>query len=93
MDHAVETVPEILRSVTDPFSLLALMTLVLGMIAYFAIRKSPTVKAARPARPDFSLSRIVAASLVAPRLGFNVIRVTLSRSNNEPLQSCSLGCK
>ena len=81
MDRVLKDIPELLRSVTDPFSLLALITLVLGFVAYFAIRKSPSVKAAGLPAPILSLC-IVAASLLA--LGFNVIRVTLSKSNALP---------
>jgi hypothetical protein len=74
MSGLLSGVPDILRAVTDPFSLLALIVLVLGWVAHSTI-KSVYDKASQknPLLPFIPLS-IVAISGLA--LAFNVIRVS-----------------
>jgi hypothetical protein len=73
MTELLKNLPEILKAVTDPFSLLALMVLVLGFIGYSVIKGSkPSKQGVLPA-PVIALS-IIALSFVA--LAFNVLRVT-----------------
>jgi hypothetical protein len=74
MGEILKAVPDILRAVTDPFSLLALIVLVLGTVAHSTL-KSVQAKAAQknPVLTFIPLS-IVAVSALA--LAFNVIRVT-----------------
>jgi hypothetical protein len=73
MTEILKAVPDILRAVTDPFSLLALIVLVLGAVAHTTL-KSVQAKAAlkNPVLTFIPLS-IVAVSALA--LAFNVIRV------------------
>lgn len=77
MTDLLKNLPEILKAVTDPFSLLALMVLVLGFIGYSVIKGSkPSRQSVLPA-PVIALS-IIALSFVA--LAFNVLRVTALQS-------------
>lgn len=78
MDRILQALPGIVKAVTDPFSLLALITVVLGLVAYLAIRKTGSVKAAGLPAPVLALC-IVAISLLA--LAFNVIRVSLPKGS------------
>src|SRR5260370_14938790 len=73
MGEILKAVPDILRAVTDPFSLLALMVLVLGAVAHSTL-KSVQAKAAlkNPVLTFIPLS-IVAVSALA--FAFNVVRV------------------
>jgi hypothetical protein len=73
MSGILKSVPDILRAVTDPFSLLALIVVVLGWVAHATI-KAANVKAPQknPLLPLIPLT-IVAVSVLA--LAFNVIRV------------------
>jgi len=73
MDALLKHVPEILKAVTDPFSLLALMVLVLGFIGYTIVRRSRTTSGGILPAPVVALA-IVALSFLA--LAFNVLRVT-----------------
>ena len=78
-------VSDILRAVTDPFSLLALIVLVLGWIGYSSIKSTQSrSKNPAPWPPLIALS-IIAVSFVA--LGFNVIRVTSLRKPDQQTQS------
>jgi hypothetical protein len=72
MTGMLKDLPEILKAVTDPFSLLALMVLVLGFIGYSVVRKSPT-SSTRILPPSVIGLTIVALSFTA--LAFNVLRV------------------
>jgi hypothetical protein len=69
-----KSLPDVLKAVTDPFSLLALIVLVLGWIAHSTI-KSAQKRSEHPSSwpPLVSLS-IVAVSFLA--LAFNVLRVS-----------------
>lgn len=69
---------QVLKSATDPFSLLALMTVVLGLVAYSAIQHSPKLKAGFIPAPLIALS-IVAISFLA--FTFNVFRIGNSQEN------------
>jgi len=82
MTELIKSLPEILKAVTDPFSLLALMVLVLGFIGYSVIRTS-TIKSRQSALPGpvIALS-IVAVSFLA--LAFNILRVTALQSGTTP---------
>jgi hypothetical protein len=95
--NELKNAPEILKAVTDPFSLLALMVLVLGFVAY------PIIKAGKAAHKT-STSPLVALLIVTTAflaLAFNVIRVTalqkpssVSRSGDKFIvQATFLGTK
>jgi hypothetical protein len=73
MSGLLRNLPEILKAVTDPFSLLALMVLVLGFVGYSVIKGSPPNRKSVLPAPVIALS-IVALSFVA--LAFNILRVT-----------------
>ena len=77
MDKTLQALPGLVKAVTDPFSLLALITVGSGLVAYLAIRKSESVTAAGLPGPKLALS-IVAISFLA--LSFNVIRVSLPKA-------------
>jgi hypothetical protein len=93
----LKNVADILRAVTDPFSLLALMVLILGFVAYPIIRSSKA--AHRTSTSPLVALLIVATAFLA--LAFNVIRVTalqkpssVSKSGNKfTVQATFLGTK
>jgi hypothetical protein len=84
MSGVLKNLPGVLKAVTDPFSLLALMILVLGFVGYSVIKGSrPNRQGVLPA-PVIALS-IVALSFVA--LAFNVLRVTALQGRVTALNS------
>jgi hypothetical protein len=82
MTELLKSLPEILKAVTDPFSLLALMVLVLGFIGHATIKKNETKseKGILPG-PVIALS-IIALSFVA--LAFNILRVNALQKGITP---------
>jgi hypothetical protein len=74
MSEILKGVPDILRAVTDPFSLLALIVLVLGAVAHSTIKSVQAKAALKSPLLTFIPLSIVAVSVLA--LAFNVVRVT-----------------
>jgi len=74
MGEIFKAVPDILRAVTDPFSLLALIVLVLGAVAHSTL-KSVQAKAAQK-NPVLTFIPLCIVAVSALALAFNVIRVT-----------------
>jgi hypothetical protein len=74
MGEFLKGVPGVLRAVTDPFSLLALIVLVLGWVAQSTLRSIQAKAAQKNPTLTFIPLSIVAVAILA--LAFNVIRVT-----------------
>ncbi len=74
MNDIFKSLPDVLRAVTDPFSLLALIVLVLGWVAHSTVKSSQRSSPRPSSWPPLVTLAIVAISFLA--LAFNVIRVT-----------------
>jgi hypothetical protein len=74
MGEILKELPDVLRAVTDPFSLLALIVLVLAWVAQSTLKSIQTKTAEKNPALTFIPLAIVAVSILA--LAFNVIRVT-----------------
>jgi hypothetical protein len=79
MSKVIENLPNVLKAVTDTYSLLALMVVVLGFVAYSTMRSS---KASHMSKswPLLVSQSIVTVALLA--LGLNVVRVTSGSRND-----------
>src|SRR5258708_4534167 len=87
MGEILNSVPDVLRAVTDPFSLLALIVLVLGWVAHSTIKANyEKTRQKNPLLLLIPLS-IVAVSFLA--LAFNVIRVSSLQRTNASITSAS----
>jgi hypothetical protein len=80
MNELIKGIPEIVRSVTDPFSLLALMVVVLGVVAYLAIRTTAKSQESAQRWPASVALAIVAISFVA--FALNVLRFSNLQTNS-----------
>jgi len=78
MTESVRYLPDVLKSVTDPFSLLALMVLVLGLVAYYAIKAGGPAQYKKVPAPLLALG-IITIAFVA--LALNMVRVTNLRTD------------
>lgn len=74
MNAILKSLPDILKAVTDPFSLLALIVLVLGWVAHSTVKSSQAISKNSSSWPALVTLSIVAISFLA--LAFNVIRVS-----------------
>lgn len=88
MGDILKNLPDILKAVTDPFSLLALIVLVLGWVAHSTIKSTLGASTRPSAWPQLVTLSIVAISFLA--LAFNVVRVG---SLQQPTISTMTGSK
>ena len=88
MSEILKAVPDILHAVTDPFSLLALIVLVLAAVAHSTLKSVQARAAQKSPVLTFIPLSIVAVSVLA--LAFNVIRVTSLQHGTGTVTSSSV---